>query len=94
MYFFALMEKEYSAKGKGKNGEKDDGKIPTIKGSTKWKKSFEVEKKELLDMIEMHIIQEIEVVNSLSSMNDFLALFLFVVCFLLGLSLSPIVFLF
>lgn len=48
------MEKEHSAKGKGKKGMKDDGKGPIARGSADWKKSFEANKKELLDMIEMH----------------------------------------
>lgn len=54
LYFFELMEKEHMAKGKGKKDVKDDGKGHVARGLAKWKKPFEVEKKELLDMIGLH----------------------------------------
>lgn len=42
------------AKGKGKKSLKDDEKVLVGRGSMKWKKAFDVEKKELLDMVEIH----------------------------------------
>lgn len=69
VYFFELMEKEHSSRGKDKRGVKDDGKGPVVRGSTKWKKSFEDKKKELLNVIEVHRSQELEVANTLSSMK-------------------------
>lgn len=46
------MEKEKMAKGKGKKNMKDDDKLLVGRGSAEWKKAFDAEKKELLDMVE------------------------------------------
>lgn len=68
VYFFELMEKEHVAKGKGKKDAKDDEKGPTGRGLANWKKNFDAEK-ELLDMVERHKNQQIEVVNTLGGLN-------------------------
>lgn len=69
VYFSKLMEKEHVAKGKGKKTAKDDDKGPICRGSTNWKKNFDVEKKELLDMVERHKNKQIEVANTLGGLN-------------------------
>lgn len=48
LYFSKLMEKDHSAKGKGKKGAKYYGKGPVVRGSIDWKKSFEAKKKEFV----------------------------------------------
>lgn len=54
LYFLEFLEKDQGKKGKGKKFGKEYGKGPSLRGMGNSRKTFEDEKKELLDMIGLH----------------------------------------
>lgn len=69
LYFVELHEKDLSSKEKGKKNAKDEVKGPSSRTRANLRKSFEEEKKELLDIVNLHYTDKLEVDNTLNNLK-------------------------